>query len=66
MKREFAKMVVTELQRRNGPQFSLFEAMSMEPIVSDGYEMYAIQKGDVTIVVWITRDMQVHVKLLTW
>lgn len=66
MKREFAKMVVTELQRRNGPQLSLLEAMSMEPIVSDSCEMYAIQKGDVTFVAWVTRDMRVNVKLLTW
>lgn len=66
MKREFAKIVVTELRRRNGPVLSVLEAMAMEPIVSDGYETYAIQKDDVTFVIWIARDMSVHVKLVIW
>ena len=66
MERKIAVQVVSELKKQNGPQLTLLEAMSMTKVMTDGYEMYAIQKGDVTFLVWKHADGSITVKIQCW
>lgn len=50
-----AYMIVKSFAEQNGPKLSILEAMSMELVKSDGYEMYAIQRGNVTFLAWVCR-----------
>lgn len=65
MRRDFAKQVSDELKAKNGPQLSLYEAMQMQAVITDGYEVYACQKGDVTFLAWKSKN-RVIVKTVTW
>lgn len=59
----FAKRVVEAFENKGGPKLTLKEAMSMQPIPTDCYEIYAIQKGDVTFLAWNCKDgIVVHVQ----
>jgi hypothetical protein len=53
------------LEVQNGPTLSFEEAMAMTEINSDGYNIYAIQKGDVTFLAWNTQS-GVHTKIMCW
>lgn len=66
MERKFAQKVVDQLNDTNGPTLSLFEAMAMRKVVTDGYTVYALQKGDVTFLAWIKEDGNVATKIVCW
>ena len=66
MERKLAEQVVNEFEKKNGPTLSVLEAMSMTKVMTDGYEMYAIQKGDVTFLVWKIDDGKVVCKTQCW
>lgn len=53
MEKNLARRVAREFIKQQGPQLSLLEALSMTKVFSDGFEMYAIQKGDVTFLAWV-------------
>ncbi len=66
MERKMAEQVVSEFKKQNGPQLSILEAMAMTMVMTDGYEVYAIQKGDVTFLVWKRRDGSITAKVQCW
>ena len=66
MEKKFAEQVVNELNKVAGPKLSMLEAMSMELVKSDSYDIYAVQKGTITFLAMVTRDMRVTVKLIGW
>jgi len=64
---EFAQEIVNILNAKNGPTLTLLEAMAMTRIFSDGYEVYGIQKGDVTFLVRVTGGGYiVEIKTIAW
>ena len=65
MEREMAQLVVNDLVDNNGPMLSLLEAMEMTKVETDGYEVYASQKGDVTFLAWFSGDI-IHTKTIAW
>ena len=65
MGKDFAEKVVEELKAKNGPTLNVLEVMSMKPIVTDGYEIYSIQKGDVTFLAWKSAT-RVIVQTVAW
>ena len=66
MERKMAEQVVSELKKKNGPQLTILEAMSMTKVMTDGYEIYAIQKGDVTFLAWKCKDGRIVTKIQCW
>ena len=54
MQKELAELVVKELSKQDGPKLTVYEAMDMTKIKSDNLEVYAIQKGDCTIMAWVS------------
>ena len=54
MERKLAELVVQNLEGHNGPTLTVLEAMSMTKITTDGIDVYAIQKGDVTFLAWVS------------
>ena len=66
MERTMAEQVVNELEKKHGNQLTILEAMSMTKVMTDSYEVYAIQKGDVTILAWKRGDGSVSVKIQCW
>ena len=66
MERKMAEQVISELNNKNGPKLTLLEAMSMTKVMTDWYEIYAIQKGDVTFLAWKHEDGGVTVKIQCW
>ena len=65
MERKMAEKVVEAFASKNGPMLSILEAMNMKMVKSDGYDIYAIQKGDVTFLVWITLNAENNIKCKT-
>ena len=65
MKTETAKKIVNSFKEQNGPTLSLLEAMAMTKVMTDFYEVYSIQKGDVTFLAWISGD-RVITKIQCW
>ena len=65
MERKFAEKIVESLVAQNGPTLSLYEALSMSRIITDRYEVYAMQKGDVTFLAWISGEY-VYTKVVCW
>ena len=65
MQKKDAEKVVIAFEKRNGPTISLSEAMGMTKVNTDGNEMYAFQKGDVTFLAWFNRG-KVIVKTQAW
>jgi len=63
---EFAKKIKEGFDQKKGPTLTLIEAQAMAPILTDNYEVYALQKGDVTFLAWITGDKRVIVKINCW
>lgn len=49
----------------NSP-LSRLEVMMMIKIPSDGYEVYSIQKGDVTFLAWVKKDGSVSTRIISW
>jgi len=66
MNLEIAKKVKEILDEKKGPTLSLIEVQSMTPILTDNYKIYALQKGDVTFLAWVTGDQRVIVKIQCW
>lgn len=66
MERKMAEQVVSELKKQNGPQLTILEAMSMTKVMTDGYDVYAIQKGDVTFLAWKRGDDSIITKIQCW
>lgn len=66
MTRKIALNIVEQLKQNNGPKLTLLEAMMMTKLPSDAYEVYAIQKGDVTFMAWVRYDGSVIVKTTCW
>ena len=63
---EIATEIKHALEEKKGPTLSMIEIQSMTRILSDHYEIYAVQKGDVTFLAWITGDKRVIVKIQCW
>jgi hypothetical protein len=63
---KIANEIKKALDEKKGPTLTLIEIQSMTPLLSDGYEVYALQKGDVTFLAWITGDKRVVVKIQCW
>ena len=61
-----AHMVVEELKKKDGPTLTLLEAMSMTPVMTDGYTVFAITKDDVTFLAWKRRDGSILTKVICW
>lgn len=68
MERKTAELVVKNLAGHNGPMLSVLEAMSMTKVNTDGYDVYAIQKGDVTFLAWISTNTMTcaRTKIVCW
>lgn len=68
MTRELAKEIQSELKKKNdaGAGLSILEIMSMVQLPSDGYEIYAIQKGDVTVLAWKRSNGSIITKIQCW
>lgn len=66
MDRKMAELVVNEFKKKNGPQLTILEAMTMTKIMSSGYKIYALQKGDVTFLVWKREDGSIITKIQCW
>ena len=66
MERKMAEQVVKDLQNKKGPQLTMLEAISMTKVMTDCHEVYAIQKGDVTFLVWKCGDGSISTKVLSW
>lgn len=56
MERKLAELVVKSFKDKNGPTITVLEAMSMTKVLTDGYDVYAIQKGDVTFLAWVFKS----------
>lgn len=66
MERHLAERVLEELQKSWGSYLSLLEVMAMTKVMSDGYEIYAITKGDVTIMAWIQKGGHIVIQSQCW
>lgn len=68
MERKLAELVVKNLEGHNGPVISVLEAMSMTKVMTDGYDVYAIQKGDVTFLAWVSTNNMTcaRTKIVCW
>lgn len=66
MTRELAQKIVNQLIDAKGPALTLLEVMMMTKLPSDGYEVYSIQKGDVTFMAWVHKCGTVAVKITCW
>ena len=66
MEEKLAKEIVEEFKRMNGPYPTVSNVMSMTKIKSSSYDIYAIQKGDVTFLVWIREDGTFTAKTQCW
>lgn len=64
--RKIAKQVIREFKKQDSPQLSMRDAMAMTKVMTDGYEVYAIQKGDVTFLAWNHKDSSISAKVLFW
>ena len=50
---KLADLIMKDFLKKNGPHLSLNEVLSMQTVISDAVEMYALQKGDVTFLAWV-------------
>lgn len=66
MDRKIAEKIVREFAMKKGPQITVSEAMRMTAVDTDGYKMYALQKGDVTFLAWIILGDDVTCKTICW
>lgn len=66
MERKVAETVVRELNKSKVSLLTVQEAMTMTKIQSDGYEVYAIQKGDITFFAWIKDGNCVKARYVFW
>ena len=66
MTREIAQEIVRQLINAKGPVLTHLEAMMMTQIPSDDLEVYAVQKGDVTFLVRVSKSGYVSVKTIAW
>lgn len=65
--KELADTIVKAFKEKNGPTLSHLEAMAMTKVMTDYYQIYAIQKGDVTFLVWVSDGGElVTVKTQCW
>lgn len=68
MKRKMAKEIVKQLEQKHGPSLTVREVRKMKKVKSlrkEGLEIFSVQKGDVTFLVWLT-DKVVKIKIITW
>lgn len=67
MERNLAERIVAEVAKRFDDEFlTVLEAMNMTKVMTDGRDIYAIGKGDVTVVAWIQKDGYLVVKVQCW
>ena len=66
MERRLAEAIVKKFNEADGPTLSLFEAMAMTEVISNGRKVYALQKGDVAFLVWIQECGHIVVKTVRW
>ncbi len=75
MNKELAKRIADAMNHWPGKQnpckvITAEQAAMLQPIHKadgpDGYTVYAVQWGDVTIVVWVRSSGEVYVKNLCW
>ena len=66
MERELAELVVKSLREQKAPMITVLEAMSMTKIKTDNQDVYAFQKGDTTIMAWISRADGYYVRTATY
>lgn len=67
MERKMAEQVISEFKKQNGSQeLSILEVMSMTKVMTDGYEVYAIQKGDVTFLACKCENGRIITKVQCW
>ena len=68
MERKIAEAVVKSFAKK-GTKLSVFDAMSMTKVASDKLSVYALQKGDVTFLAWVSSHSNitfVHTKIVAW
>lgn len=53
MKRELAEQIAESIRSHKGHLITVEEAKSMTKIRSDGREIYAINKGNITFLAWV-------------
>ena len=66
MERELARKIRDSFEEVLGLQLTLLEVTAMTKIMTDGYEVYAVQKGDVTFLAWVHYDGSVTTKIQCW
>jgi len=66
MERELAELVVEELKKQHAPELTILETMSMTKIKTDNQEVYALQKGDTTIMAWVSKADGYYVRTATY
>ena len=66
MGRKLARKVMDSFRQLYGVKLTMLEAMSMTKIFSDGYQIYAINKGNVTFLVWINKEEVVNTQIQFW
>lgn len=65
--KELANTIVKAFKEKNGLTLSHLEVMAMTKVMTDYYQIYAIQKGDVTFLVWVSNGGElVTVKTQCW
>lgn len=65
--KELANTIVKAFKEKNGPTLSHLEVMAMTKLMTDCYQVYGIQKGDVTFLAWVSDSGElVTVKTQCW
>ena len=65
MTRHIATEIVEQLTNY-GLDITIEEAMRMVKIPTDGYDVFSIQKGDVTILAWVRYDGSISTTIVCW
>jgi len=63
---EISKKIKEAFEKENGLILTLGEIQSMKVIITEGYEICVLQKGDVTFLAWVTSDNRILVKSICW
>lgn len=67
MQRELAELVVKSLEKQDGPKLKLGEVMGMEKIKSDNLQIYALHKGDCTVLALVFPEHKVvETRIVNW
>lgn len=66
MKKETAEDIMGAVNSLNSVKVTLLEAFAATEVMTDGLKMYALQKGDSTILVWIKSENVTRAKIVEW